>query len=486
MDRRDFLYSKFSSYLLVLLSVLGYIAVFSRYYRQTGIGIASLAIIPVMVASWYLGSMAGMVIAIVIILSNTFILLLGNYSFEGLYLMPGNLIGTFSLFVVAFVFGKLTKVIGERKDAILKLEQYERERASHTKFLELLNQITSKALEANSLKATLEILTEKLALLFSADDAFFALWDAARDIAIPTTAFGSIQDVYPYTRFEAGEITLAASVMKAGHPIPVPDIENSEYISRKVASIFPSCSMLGIPLITQQNKLGTILLGYNKKRIFDREIILQAEITAEQLALVLSKSQLLEEERKQVRQLTALHDVALVSIEADNQDHLIEQVTNIIGQNLFPDNFGVLLIDEQKQVLRAHPSYRFHSMEKKEILDVQLGSGVSGEVAQRGQSQRIGNVRRIENYLAMDDRTISELCVPIKFKEHVLGVINAESTKRDAFTEDDERLLVTLAGQLATALEQLRKAQDERKWLDQLAHSNDLIYSVAQITTQIE
>jgi diguanylate cyclase (GGDEF)-like protein len=45
---------------------------------------------------------------------------------------------------------------------------------------------------------------------------------------------------------------------------------------------------------------------------------------------------------------------------------------------------------------------------------------------------------------------------------------------------------VTLAGQLATAIEQLRKAQTERVILDQLAHDKDLIYSIAQITTQIE
>lgn len=45
---------------------------------------------------------------------------------------------------------------------------------------------------------------------------------------------------------------------------------------------------------------------------------------------------------------------------------------------------------------------------------------------------------------------------------------------------------MTLAGQLATAIEQLRKAQNERKWLDQLAHSNELIYSLAHITTHIE
>jgi len=486
MDRPDFLYQKTPSYFIVAISVLGYIAVFAIFFEQAGIGIASLAILPVIIASWYLGTKGGIVVAVICVLSNTLILIMQTHPFSEIYREPGHLIGSFSLILLAIVFGKFTTVIHERRDALRKLEQYEKERASHTKFLELLNQITAKALEADNLQITLEILTEKLAYLFSADDAFFSLWDATRDVPIPTTAFGSMKDIFPYIQFEPGEKTLTASVMKAKHPIPVTDIENCEYMSRRVASIFPSRSMLGIPLITQQRKLGSILLGYVRKRIFDGEMILHAEITAEQIALVLSKSQLLEEERKQVRQLTALHDVALVSIETDDQDQLIEKVTNIIGQNLFPDNFGILLMDQTQQVLKAHPSYRFHSAEKREITDVLLGTGVSGEVAQTGQSLRIGNVRRVLNYLDMDSRTMSELCVPIKFKEQVLGVVNAESTKRDAFTEDDERLLVTLAGQLDIALERLRKAQDERKWLDQLAHSNDLIYSIAQITTQIE
>jgi hypothetical protein len=92
----------------------------------------------------------------------------------------------------------------------------------------------------------------------------------------------------------------------------------------------------------------------------------------------------------------------------------------------------------------------------------------------------------MKEYVDVDERTVSELCVPIKFKERILGVINAESTKKGAFTEDDERLLITLAGQIATALEQIRKKrQAERKWLDSCS-SNDLIYALAQITTHIE
>ena len=102
-------------------------------------------------------------------------------------------------------------------------------------------------------------------------------------------------------------------------------------------------------------------------------------------------------------------------------------------------------------MLKAHPSYRFFSTDEHHMMDIPLDKGVTGQVARTGQAQRIGNVRLIPDYFDVDQRTVSELCVPIKFKDQILGVINAESTWRDAFSEDDERLLVILAGQIATA-----------------------------------
>lgn len=471
---------------LVFLAFAFYAWVFAGYFSQVGMGIASLAIVPVIVAGWFFGIRGGIALAGMCVVVNVLLQLSAGYSPAALFSEPATYVRILSLALVAIATGSLSSSTRQRKDAIVMLEQYEKDRAAHTRFLELLNQITARALEANSLNSTLEILTEQIAILFQADDAFFSFWDETKEISIPTIAHGAMKDVYQYVQFEPGEITLTASVMKLEHPVFVSDIEHSPYISPRVAAIFPSHSMLGIPLITQQHKLGAILLGYNKKRPPGGRDIFHAEIVAEQVALVLSKSQLLEDERRQVRRLKALHDVALVCIEADSEDQLIERVTDIIGQNVYPDNFGILMLDELAGILRAHPSYRFYLSEELQAQDIALGKGITGNVAQSGQPQRIGNVRRIPEYIDMDDRTISELAVPIKIREKVLGVINAESTKRNAFTLDDERLLVTLAGQLATAVEQLRKAQAERVILDQLAHDKDLIYSIAQITTQME
>jgi diguanylate cyclase (GGDEF)-like protein len=463
-----------------------YLWSFAVYHEQLGVGSAALAIVPVIGASWYFGVTGGVLTAILSILANVAILVSDTGSQPHLFLSPGNVIGTFALILVGVVIGRLGTILHGRREAILKLEKFEQDRQAHTDFLELLNEITAMALEADHLDATLKILGERIGTLFGANHCFFSLWDETKQAPIPMAAFGSTSDAYPHIQFEPDEDTLSASVLKAQHPLAVPDIDNSPNVNPNVAAHFSSRSMLAIPLIAQQRKLGALLLGYNDIRAFHERDLLHAQITAEQVSLVLLKSLLLEEERKQVKQLTALHDIALVSIDVDNEDELIHRVTDIIGRNLFPDNFGILLLDERSSVLHAHPSYRFFSAENRHTMDMPIDEGITGLVARTGQAQRISDVSQMKEYVDVDERTVSELCVPIKFRERILGVINAESTRTAAFTADDERLLITLAGQIATALEQIRRAAAERKWLDQLAHSNDLIYALAQITTHIE
>ena len=486
MNRLPYLPSKIFPYIIVATVYALYVMVFAIYHERAGDGIASLALIPVTVASWYFGIRGGALTAIFSALANIVLRTFTGFSYLELLTNPSMIIGTFALIFVALIIGRLGTVTRERREAIIRLEKLEKEHLAYTGFLEFLNQITGITLESDELESTLRILVEQIAKLFKADDCFFARWDETNAVTIPTTAYGSLSDIYPQMHFEPGERTLTASIMEAEHPIAISDLKNSSLVSPKFASLFPNTSMLGLPLIIQSRKLGALILGYNKSRSFDPEEISRAKIAAEQIALVLSKLQLLEEAHKQVAELTALHDVALASIEADSEDQLIEHVTNIIGQNLFSDNFGMMLLDENSEILHAHASYRFLSADELHMVDIPLGEGITGLVAKTGVPQRIGNVKRVESYLDVDKRTVSELCVPIKLRERVLGVINAESIKEDAFTVDDERLLVTLAGQLATAIEQLRKAQNERKWLDQLAHSNELIYSLAHITTHIE
>lgn len=461
--------SHFLPYVLVAFAYISYALIFAAYHDYAETGLSSFLILPVIAGSWYFGGRGGILTAVLCILTTGIIQIVSGHA--ELVFTFSNFLRMVTTFFVSLLTSKFGTITGERREALSRLEE--------------LSEITRIILESRDLSSTLKGLVERIAHLFRADDAFFAFWDEEHEITTPLIAHGSMSAIYPTFQFEPGERTLSAAVMELGHPLAIVDLKSSTYFSARIASLFPSRSMLGIPLIVQGKKLATFYLGYNRKREFSPAEIAYAETAAQQIALVLMKTQLLDGAQKQVKQLTMLHEIATLATQVDSIDQLIERTTDIIGKNLFPDNFGILFLDEEKGILQVHPSYRF-PIDDGHPRQVPLGQGITGQAAQTGQPIRIGNITTVPNYLDVARTTASELCVPIKRKDKVLGVINAESTRPDAFSLDDELLLGTLAGQLATAIEELRAKAAERRWLDQLAHSNELIHALAHITTRIE
>lgn len=164
---------------------------------------------------------------------------------------------------------------------------------------------------------------------------------------------------------------------------------------------------------------------------------------------------------RQLEELRIVNEVALAGAEAETEDELIERITQRIGQSLYSDHFGVMVIDEGTQTLRAHPSYRGDAARAMQE-PVTLGRGITGAVAATGLAWRVGDVRREAAYLEVDSRMRSELAVPIRLGERVIGVVNAESVRAHAFNAADERLLATVAGQLAIGIERIRLLEAER------------------------
>ncbi len=164
--------------------------------------------------------------------------------------------------------------------------------------------------------------------------------------------------------------------------------------------------------------------------------------------------------KRQLRELTILHTIAKLSTLSLSIDEIIEQATQAIGEAFTFDNFGVLLFDPKQGVLRHHKSYRGAVPENGEYA---LGVGVSGTVAQTGKPWLINDVRTVEQYIPASPTALSELCVPILSGENLIGVLNAESNLANFFTEEDLRLMVTVAGQLAAVIERNRLFEEERK-----------------------
>lgn len=186
-----------------------------------------------------------------------------------------------------------------------------------------------------------------------------------------------------------------------------------------------------------------------------RQIMDEKEVLLVVLRDISERKQREKKLQMQLKETSALHHIATISTLETSEDVIIEETTQAIEDILDPDFFGVLLIDPADRMIKVHPSYRNLPPEYRKAA-FPVDQGITGQVVQSGQSIYLPDVREHDQFMEVIPGIRSELCVPIKIKENVLGVINIEARQPDAFTEDDERLLNTLAGQLAISIQRAR------------------------------
>lgn len=138
-------------------------------------------------------------------------------------------------------------------------------------------------------------------------------------------------------------------------------------------------------------------------------------------------------------------------------DELLNQAVKLISDTFDYYNVIIFLVDGNEIVLRATTLASIRQLEGK--LRLRIGvQGITGWVAEKGQPLLIPDVTKDSRYYFVPEEknTKSEIAVPIKLKENVIGVLDAQSGKPDAFSQADIYTLQTLADQLAVAIENAR------------------------------
>jgi PAS domain S-box-containing protein len=171
-----------------------------------------------------------------------------------------------------------------------------------------------------------------------------------------------------------------------------------------------------------------------------------------------------ESTARTLRELRVLNAVAQAAVTAEDEDSLIARVTAVVREALYPDDCGVMLLDDATTELRYTSSYVADpGVGERKRESIPVGHGITGVVAQTGTSMRLDDITADARYIARTPEMRSELCVPLKLGSCVIGVFNVESRVPGAFCESDERVLSTICGQLATAIGRLRAAAAHRE-----------------------
>jgi L-methionine (R)-S-oxide reductase len=126
------------------------------------------------------------------------------------------------------------------------------------------------------------------------------------------------------------------------------------------------------------------------------------------------------------------------------RDEVLRDAVQILKQEREHYNWvGIYLVEGDTLVLHNYIG------KPTEHTHIPIGKGVCGVAVAEGANQIVGDVTRLDNYLACSVETRAEIVVLIRRDMDILGQIDIDSDLENAFTEEDEALLSRVADLIA-------------------------------------
>jgi len=159
--------------------------------------------------------------------------------------------------------------------------------------------------------------------------------------------------------------------------------------------------------------------------------------------------------RERSELLDFLLEISAATAQTLDLDPLLANVAEIIQRVLPYDLFAILLFNERRQDLRIRYGVG-HREEVIRTLSIPLGEGVTGIAAAHREPVLVGDVRNEPRYIHTVDAVRTELAVPMLARGKLVGVIDLQSTRVNAYTEYDRALLRLIAARVSIAIDNAR------------------------------
>jgi sigma-B regulation protein RsbU (phosphoserine phosphatase) len=159
--------------------------------------------------------------------------------------------------------------------------------------------------------------------------------------------------------------------------------------------------------------------------------------------------------RERAELLDFLLEVSRITGETLDLDEQLAAIAAIVKDVIPYDLFAILLYNEREHTLKIRYAIG-HREEIVRNLHVSLNEGIVGAAASGRQPVVVPDVQKDPRYLNALDAVRSELAVPMIARGRVVGVIDVQSTRINAFTERESTMLRLIASRVAHSIANAR------------------------------
>ena len=233
---------------------------------------------------------------------------------------------------------------------------------------------------------------------------------------------------------------------------------------------------VALPLKAQDRLLGVLDVQSDQPDDFDETDILVLRTLTGNIGVAIEGARLYGALQQRAVRLQAIYETSSAITSILDQEQLLNDVVNLIQKRFgysFVHLFTVDLVRRRIDYEAGTETINQAYQERGYTYDLDDSQGLIPWVARHGETVLVNDVTQEPRYLPSPlppDETLSELVVPMIFGGKVLGVLDVQSDRLNAFGEEDRFLLETLAGNIAVAMRNAHLYRSET-WRRRVADS---------------
>jgi signal transduction histidine kinase len=227
------------------------------------------------------------------------------------------------------------------------------------------------------------------------------------------------------------------------------------------------------------NQVGAMLIGSQQQRLFQMGDVDLLQAIAGQISAGLRNARLFAQSQHQVEELESVTETAHAVVSSLDTDQILTRIMEEVTTRLSAEAAALLLLDPVAQELE------FAAVAGRRMAELRgtrlgVGQGVAGWVAEHNQpllapdaTCDAGSFEGLVGRTGMARH--STLCVPLRVRDRLIGVVEVLDKTYGRFSEGDRRLLESMASFAAVAIENARLYEDANRQVRQmLLYARDL------------
>jgi serine phosphatase RsbU (regulator of sigma subunit)/putative methionine-R-sulfoxide reductase with GAF domain len=278
----------------------------------------------------------------------------------------------------------------------------------------------------------------------------------------------------PIQKIRVGE-GIVGLVAQDGVELLAPDVK-VEPSYRFLDALSETQSEVALPLKIEDRVLGILDVQSNHLDGFHEMDMLVLRSLADNVALAIDSARLYTSLQQRADQMSAVSEIGHALNSILDTDDLLEEVVHLIHKRFNHPYVHLYTVHpgRRKIIYRAGSGIRSQKLKNEPVMyDLDDPEGIIPYVGRTGNTLLANDVTREPHYRPSHlppFNTQSELAIPLIYAGDLLGVLDIQSDRLNAFSDNDRNLYETLGASIAISIRNASLYRTE-KWRHQVAES---------------